>query len=788
MNQDLEREIEDSLYIHRMLPLHREKSLEAAFPKKKIVKSRQLWGNLNQRSAPEIGAAGNLSIGSDEGEAFVEITAPVCRDSWPEGAPSDGDYSNYGSALISFTFEGENWEAYHRLHFQVKPQVTGAEVVHLNVSLENDGVVKVPDAYAREGFSTMNLENYQWNDCYWEFSGVARDCVVKLNLYVYLNGKDVAMGDTLPYRYKDICVEQVELPEKEHGWECQEGQIVLSSAGYLKEGSKTAVGNGKQTHFTVHELESEQVVLEGSTEPVSNERGSFQVFDFSAITKKGTYYICWGETKSQPFTIGADLVEENTWRVLNFLYGERCGMPVTGKHGTCHQDITASHNGKIMSFSGGWHDAGDVSQQSAQTGEIVQELLEMAEKYRDKKPRLYLRIIEEASWGLDFILRTRFGDGYRATSAGATRFTNGLIGDMDDVKARVYNHAYENFLFAGIEAYASRILAEADRPLSEGSLLAAQEDYQFAMRRFREYGMEPEQMFEHTYNSGLSQYYAVIVWSASLLYQSTGKMEYAREAESWCEKLLLCQDTGDARLPFEGFFYRDETKSRLVHFNHQSREHQFIQALVSICQTQPDSPKRQHFEDAMRRYAGYLKAISQNTKPYGMIPAGIYAMDEYLDKETFPYLHVLCSYEDEKENYLEQLCQGRKLSEKYVLRNFPVWFSFRGNNLLLLSQGKAASMLGRYFEDETLLQIGREQLYWIFGKNPFGQSMMYGAGSRYPSQYAIFPGECVGEMPVGIETKDNEDLPYWPQGNNATYKEVWVSAAGRWLLLAADYA
>ncbi|KLU68936.1 MAG: hypothetical protein RHS_5232 [Robinsoniella sp. RHS] len=100
----------------------------------------------------------------------------------------------------------------------------------------------------------------------------------------------------------------------------------------------------------------------------------------------------------------------------------------------------------------------------------------------------------------------------------------------------------------------------------------------------------------------------------------------------------------------------------------------------------------------------------------------------------------------------------------------------------------STSLLGHYLQDEELLQIGREQLYWIFGKNPFGHSLMYGAGSRYPAQYAIFPGECVGELPVGIETLDNEDIPYWPQGNNATYREVWTSSACRWLWLAADYA
>ena len=41
-------------------------------------------------------------------------------------------------------------------------------------------------------------------------------------------------------------------------------------------------------------------------------------------------------------------------------------------------------------------------------------------------------------------------------------------------------------------------------------------------------------------------------------------------------------------------------------------------------------------------------------------------------------------------------------------------------------------------------------------------------------------------MPVGIETLDNEDVPYWPNANACTYKEVWLTTAGRWLAIMAD--
>ena len=317
------------------------------------------------------------------------------------------------------------------------------------------------------------------------------------------------------------------------------------------------------------------------------------------------------------------------------------------------------------------------------------------------------------------------------------------------------------------------------------SLEGAKEDFAFAEKKFLETGVDPAQMYEHTYNSGLSQYYAVIIWAASCLYEATKDPYYAATAKETATKLLSCQEQGDGA-PLRGFFYRDESHKTIVHFNHQSRDHQFIQALDALCRTQPDAPEKHLWERSMRLYGEYLKAISSNTSPYGMLPAGIHKLDEAEDSETFRWLHILCDFNQEKDNYRAQLEQGKPLGDGYVLRNFPVWFSFRGNSAVILSMGKAASLLGNYFSDSELMQLGREQMYWMWGKNPFGQSLVYGAGYDYCRQYAVLCGECVGEIPVGIETNANEDVPYWPQNNNATFREVWVGAACRWLLLCAD--
>jgi hypothetical protein len=45
----------------------------------------------------------------------------------------------------------------------------------------------------------------------------------------------------------------------------------------------------------------------------------------------------------------------------------------------------------------------------------------------------------------------------------------------------------------------------------------------------------------------------------------------------------------------------------------------------------------------------------------------------------------------------------------------------------------------------------------------------------------------IGEIPVGLQSLFNEDIPYWPQFNTATYKEVWGSSAGKWFSLISEF-
>ena len=784
MNRELENELRDSLYIHRPLPLHREREFDARFVRCPVEEVRTVGAIPSAEGAAEAGG-----LLRDEGGA-VGMTAPLRCAPWPKDTPGDVGYRNFGVAQLVYRFEPEDWTRFDRLRFEVSPRIEGGRVFHLNVSVASDGRIPVPDRYWREGASVFDLEGESWNDCVWEFGSMPRDAVRELRFYVFCAGHDTAAGETETIFFRNVRLERVKrdpgaavYPGQEGsihtlGWENPIPGIRLSSAGYFPAGDKTAVAATDAETFTLTDEKSGICVYEGPVRRVENERGRFAVLDFSAVDRPGLYRLRAGDLVSPPFPIGEEIAREARWKALNFLFCQRCGYPVPGKHGACHLDFLAEHNGETVPFHGGWHDAGDTSQQAAQTAETVETLYRNALLCKDD-PLLYGRLMEEAGWGLDFILRTRFGDGFRATSAGSTRWSDNKLGTFDDVACRVFDHSYENYLFAGAEAAAAEALRGFDPGLSVCARRAAEEDFAFAEKTFAERGVEPAHMFEHTYNSGLSQYYAVSVRSACRLFALTGDPKYRETAVRHGSLLMACQETGD--LPFAGFFCRDDTKRTPVHFNHQAREHQFPEALVSLCETFPDAPDKPRWEESLRLYGRYLRFLAGACSPWGMIPAGVHRIEESEDRDLFPYLHVTCDYDAEKEHYRAQLKAGRDLGDGYVLRHFPVWFSFRGNSAVLLSMGRAAGVAGRYLGDEDLVRVCREQLYWIWGKNPFGQSLMYGMGRDYSRLYTVHMGETVGAVPVGIETREDGDEPYWPGNNNATYREIWIGAVCRFL-------
>lgn len=702
------------------------------------------------------------------------LSAPPVFDSWEDhGCPPDGDYCNFGSCTLVLPIGGKDYSTYNRLTFRAYAEDTGIPAPMLYCGIRNGGRYPVPDVFWRSGTHQVSLTAGEWTTVVWEFPEFCLEQLEEITISIPLNG-DFGLGlpDTT-VRIRDIRLSHIENPEPFLGWECGQN-IAISFAGYMADSVKRAVTQILCDTFTVTETVSGKKVQLPAKPYVFLGR-EYRILDFSQITECGNYRLTAGETETPSFPIlpRKDFYTALTEKLLHFVHAERCGYAVDGKHPVCHADIVAEHNGTVKSYHGGWHDAGDLSQQTLQTGETAEALLHAAALC----PDLAKPLLEESRWGMDFVLQMRFRDGYRATSAGITRWTDGIIGTMDDCTARVHCHAFENYMFAKLEAVAA--LQESDPARRSELARAAAEDFAFAEARYRSHGMELPIFFEHSYSSPKSLYAAAGVVSCHALFRLTGDEVYRTKLQGYLKTLLACQNTVSS-LPLSGFFCRDESLTLPMHFTHQSREYLYGEALAAALELCRDYPGLQKSARAYADY--YVKMVKQHGSPYRMIPAGVYGIHEANDtpanREAFRLCHLFTDFDTAKDSHNAQIRNGQSLGGGWYVKQFPVWFSFRGNNVIFLSQAAALRKLADALGDnERLREIADCQLYFLLGCNPFRQSMVYGLGRRSAEPYFALLGQTDGAVPVGIETDGDGDIPFWPCGINATYKEVWLSSA-----------
>jgi len=769
---------------------------------KKVIASRVLedmestahWTSFTT-GAPEVVDARTAQKTTERSQvvAELEVSHERSRDGRPSlrvrmptrlDVPGPKSGRGWGSAGVRRQFEGEDWRQFNRLSLWVYPDWPGFYVVALELRLYNEGVEKLPAPFGQEGETTVVLRNHEWNHVVWEIGNVTRDKVTRLEVSSLMSGHEPEAADVVTYYVDHLALEKVD-PDYVEGWDVWPGRISYSHTGYQSGGTKSALASGlKAKQFRLIDSANWRTVFSGSVQKVKTHLGEFQVMDFSEVRQSGSYILEAGDAHTLPFRIDPNPWRQTILKAINFLYAERCGMAIPGIHGICHRDWTVVHGDQRIVINGGWHDAGDLTQGLGNTAEIVYGLLSLAEglRSRGEDAELCDRLVEEARWGLDWILKTSFGDGYRNEGSVNSRWTDGIIGNTDDITSTARNTPMGNFAASAAEAIAARVLRESDPRLAAYCLKMAEDDWRFARAGMSSTNATPSKgLWRGTFDSDNVEHEtaAVGVLTSVDLWQVTGNQRYADAAVEMAGTILASQQrkrpTWD--IPLLGFFYTAPSKDRILHYCHRGREQAPILALTRLCDAFPNHPEWMKWYSAVALYSQYQKAVARYTEPYGVMPASIYTVDEY---RSVP--------ETRRESFRNQVLNGIPLGEGHYLRLFPVWMDYRGHFGTILPQAQALINAAHLRGDLELVTLAQRQVEWIVGRNPFSQSAMYGEGFDFPPLYAPFPGNVVGALPVGLQTRGDRDVPYWPVQSTWTYKEVWVHPVARWIWLMRDLA
>jgi hypothetical protein len=726
-------------------------------------------------------ARGEMTISK---ERFVSGSASLrLRCATTGDKPTPGRY--YGTTSARRVVAGEDWSAWNRISFWVYPDMPGFRNISMIVTFHNDGAEKVPDVYGKMGINYVILQDHQWNHVVWEIANLGRDKVTGVDFSYRMQGIEPGGPEFATFDIDKVELQKVQADHFE-GWDVAPGLISFSHSGYQPGAPKTAIASGLQAKtFELIDVKTGIPVLSKNVSVVKSEIGSFQVMDFSEVQDPGVYIVRAGDRTTRPFPIGGDVWKSSLWKAINFFYVERCGFAIPGVHDVCHRDWALKHGDKQLTVNGGWHDAGDLSQSLGNTAEAAYAMYSLAERMqqRNEDPALLARLTEEANWGLDWLLKVTFHDGFRPNFSQLDRWTDGIAGTTDDVTAQASNNPTSNLAAAATEAIAFRVLRKSDPVRAGYALKQAQEDWGFAVA-----AMDNPTPGRGGARRGVGTELAGHAIIATLeLWRDTGDRKYSDKAIALSKVITDSQQKAflpGFTKPLTGFFYTGTDKTEILRYQHPSHEAAPLVALTQLCDLFPQNEDWIKWYSAVTLYSEYFqKRMAQFTEPYGMLANSVFRDDEYLQIPESGGQRGA-----NRESFRKQVLNGIKVGDHYFVRLFPVWFEFRGNNGTMLAENKAISAAAHLRGSLSLASLAERNLEWVVGRNPFVESLMWGEGYDYAPQYTSMSGDIVGSLPVGIQSHRDADAPYWPTENCHNWKEVWVHPVGRWIWILNDLA
>ena len=507
----------------------------------------------------------------------AHITAPENRTPWGSFLAEQGGENN-----VAFCFDRpQDWSQYNRIAVWVYIHPSKNPNVNLAFDLVNEGTEDTTLTPGRETY--LDLPQGVWKQVFWEIDYYPRDRISRFELHQTLIGYDRELGE--PEVTIDIGPMELQrvVPDHYEGWDIPEGQLAFSHVGYRPDDVKQALAAMAGTQFSL-ENDRGKTVFEGPARLFSNKGNDFALLDFSAFRRPGIYRIRYGETLSEPFPIGEDIWKEPLQSALNFYFCQRCGYPVPGIHSACHLDTQGFSGEEKHPVTGGWHDAGDLSQGWFRTADGCYALLTA---YESAGKSLKPKIKDEIAWGLKWLQEARFPEGRHVSWNHQRIYSDNQPGTLDDVVSRAGFSAWENYLGIAVFLKAAQLFPERKAELETMAL----EDWKATV--------------SHPVKDALSLSWGVT--ASALLYEHLGESIYKETALDDARKLLAFQEKG----------YWPAVQSTHTAFNEAP-----MIALRTLCRLFPEAPEKADWLQAAAQYVAYLKEGSLLSAPYNLLPAG----------------------------------------------------------------------------------------------------------------------------------------------------------------------
>ncbi len=562
-------------------------------------------------------------------------------------------------------------------------------------------------------------------------------------------------------------------------------KILINHLGYEEMGYKQAViqCTGKLVNLTCRLVDSDSgtvvlnvpVVETGTVDKWKN--FLYWRVDFSKFTNSGSFYLQVDQEnnsiRSEIFTIGK---KQNFNRLFSDVLAGFKIVRSSGKYDRSDYSTPffGSRNGK-RDLHGGWYDAsGDTSKYLShlsyanymnpqQTPLVVWGLLnslaELEKRGSDTADNFRERIIEEAVFGADFLMRMQDKTGYfymilfdQWNKDTGNRMVCSYSG-QDGKRSENYQAGFRQGGGMAVAALARLSTLNTDGDFYSKQYLESAETGFFHLQKYNlDYLNNGEENIIDDYCA---------LFAACELYNTDQKDVFLEAAVYRVENLLnrLSKDENYAG------WWRADSEGKIPYF-HASDAGMPVLSLLRFVEVVPDSDLKKSILSAVRDSLNFeLSVTSEVNNPFG---------------------------------YARQYVKGAESDCRtsfFIPHDNWSGYWWQGENARIASLSAAASAGSAYYADDKdfsklLLEYSQNQLNWIMGLNPFDTCMIHGFGRNnpeYDEKFRNLPGGIVNGITSGFFNE--HDIDFLPpeaadKGDHRwRWSEQWLPHA-LWYLVA----
>ncbi|AUI86882.1 chitobiase [Vibrio azureus] len=557
--------------------------------------------------------------------------------------------------------------------------------------------------------------------------------------------------------------------------------LLINHIGYECLSSKQAIIQTRQPRLSsYHALlvcaDSHQTVASLNVEKqgrVANwHKGHFYTIDFSSFQTPGKYYLRFDHIRSACFEINEGVLLQRTLSdVLHYFKSQRCGGIFDQKD----KQVPVLNSSETIDVHGGWYDAsGDVSKYLShlsyanylnpqQIPMVVWNMLKglsLLKTHQHLAPFTSIRLIEEALFGADFLVRMQSAQGF---------FYMTVFDKWSKDTSQREICAYETQLGHKFDDYQAGFRQGGG--VSIASLAAAaqlethgeynQQQYLSAAEKGYWHLKECNTQYLNDGEENIIDEYCALLASVEL-FKATQSARYLTESRFWAERLSTRQTSDES---FYHFWAANHDGSRP--YSHAAEAGLPVIALCEYLNIEDDSDLIVKYKKVVQQACQFELTITNKVNnPFG-----------------YP------------RQYVKAVSQAKK-DAFFIAHNNESGYWWQGENARLASLSSMAYLAQPYIDSSSMRQqlsdYANNALNWIVGLNPYDMCMLDGHGHNNPDylpQKGFFNakgGICNG-ITAGFE--DEEDIAFNPAQQKDDllqswrWGEQWIPHAA-WYLLA----